>query len=85
LIAIATLGNGIVMVIPYIWLVQENYSSIVKNKDYELYFPSHESVKQAEKYANVKNHWVKSFWTILDITGNIYNKISIITTLFTYN
>ena len=54
LYAIEALGNGNVMAIPCIWLVQENYSPIVKNKDYELYFPLHESVKQAEKYADVK-------------------------------
>lgn len=69
--AIAALGNGKVMAIPCIWLVQENYSSIVKNKDYEFYLPSHEFVKHAEKYADVKNTWVKSFCKVLDITGKI--------------
>jgi len=71
LYAIAALGNGNVMAVPCIWLVQENYSPIVKNKDYELYLPLHESVKQAEKYADVKKDWVKSFCTVLDITGKI--------------
>jgi len=56
LYAIAALGNGKVMAIPCIWLVQENNSLIVKNKDYELYLPLHESVKQAEKYTTVKKH-----------------------------
>jgi len=71
LYAIAALDNGKVMAIPCIWLVQENNSLIVKNKDYELYLPLHESVKQAEKYADVKKHWVKSFCTVLDIAGTI--------------
>jgi len=84
LYAIVALGNGNVMAIPCIWLVQKNYSPIIKNKDYELYLPLHESVKQAEKYADIKKHWVKSFCTVLDITGKIktYNFLKYVSTLY---
>jgi len=35
--AIVALSNDNVMAIPCIWLVQKNYSPIIKNKYYELY------------------------------------------------
>lgn len=60
--AIVVLGNGTVLSISIVWLIQDNGSFIIViNQYYELYLPLHETVKQANKYAQLKTIRLKCF------------------------